>query len=187
MQISVISTWITSLYGSQHSSVVFSFKTRTIGPELKVSMDPRPHLLLCACKTARFVPEKLASVGPCADLLFLDAKQRLLGQNNNSLWVPAHICCFWMQNSDFWTRISSLNGSQTWPVILCMYNSVISTRITSRCGFHPSSVVLCVQNSDLKTKLHVSIGPRHHLSFCAFKTGWLEPEILVSMSPSPHL
>ena len=31
------------------------------------------------------------------------------------------------------------------------------------------------------------MGPRHHLSFCAWKTASLAHELLVSMSPSPHL
>ena len=32
-----------------------------------------------------------------------------------------------------------------------------------------------------------SLSPRHDLSFCACKTAWLAPELLVSMCPSPHL
>ena len=31
------------------------------------------------------------------------------------------------------------------------------------------------------------MGPRHYLSFCASKTTWLAPELLVFMAPSPHL
>ena len=31
------------------------------------------------------------------------------------------------------------------------------------------------------------MGPRHNLTFCACKTAWLAPELLVSMCPSPHL
>ena len=58
-----------------------------------------------------------------------------------------------MQNSDFWTRITSLYGSHTWPVILCIYNSMISTRITRLYGFQLSSVVLCIQNWDLMTAI----------------------------------
>ena len=45
MQNSVIST---SLYGSQPSPVVFAPKTATFGPELQVSMGPRPLLSFCA-------------------------------------------------------------------------------------------------------------------------------------------
>ena len=30
------------------------------------------------------------------------------------------------------------------------------------------------------------MGPRHDLSFCAFATAWLAPELLGSMGPSPH-
>ena len=35
---------ITSLQGSQPSFVAFACKTATLGPELQVSMGPRPHL-----------------------------------------------------------------------------------------------------------------------------------------------
>ena len=93
---------ITSLYGSQPSSVVFACKTATLGPELQVSMSPSPHLLisfafttasllpelivsmgprphlsLCACKTTRLTSELLVSMGPSSHLWFLHAKQRL--------------------------------------------------------------------------------------------------------------
>ena len=64
MQYSVISTRNTCLYGSQPLSVVFACITATFGPEYKFSMGTRPHLS------------------------FLHAKQRLLDQNNKSLWVP---------------------------------------------------------------------------------------------------
>ena len=68
MQNSVIGTWKTSLYGSQPSSVVFSCKTATFGPELQVSMGQ--DLTCC----------------------FVHAKQRHLHQNDKSIWVPALIC-----------------------------------------------------------------------------------------------
>ena len=140
-----------------------------------------------------------------------------------------------MQNSDFWTRKTSLYWSQTWPFVFYMYDSVISTRNTRLYGFQPSSVVLCIQNSDFwnritnllgsqtlpviqcrqysvictritclygsqplsvifacKTatfgaELQDFMGPRHDLSFCAYKTAWLASELLVSMSPISHV
>ena len=58
-----------------------------------------------------------------------------------------------MHNSDFWTRITSLYGSQTWNVLLCMQSSVISARITSLYVSQTSSAVLCNQNSDLRTRI----------------------------------
>ena len=64
------STWITSLYLSQPSSVVFACKTAHFGPEFQVSMGPTPHLR------------------------FLHAKQRVLAQNYKSLWVPDMTCRF---------------------------------------------------------------------------------------------
>ena len=119
--------------------------------------------------------------------------------------------CFCMQNSDFWTRITSLYGSQTSPVVLSTYNSVLSTRIKRLHFFQPSPVVLCMQNSDFRTRIRgpcrcktppvvfacktatsgpewqVSMGPRHDLSFCACTTTCLAAELLVSMVPSLHL
>ena len=44
---------------------------------------------------------------------------------------------FCIQKSDFSTRIASLYGSQTSPVILWMQNSAINTRITSLNGSQP--------------------------------------------------
>ena len=110
MQIIEICTWITRLYGSQHSSVVFACKTARFALELQVSVGPRPHLSFCACKTACLASELLVSMGPSPHLWFLDAKQ----------WL--------------WTRITSLYGYQTSPVILCLQNHVISTKITTPCG-----------------------------------------------------
>ena len=43
MQNTVISIRTTSLYMSQPSPVVFGCKTADFGPELQVSMGPRPH------------------------------------------------------------------------------------------------------------------------------------------------
>ena len=97
--------------------MVFACKTATFGAELKVSVGPRPHLSFCACKTAWW---DLGSIGPSPHLCFLHAKQRLLEQNYKSLWVPALICGSCMQNSEFWTRITILYGSQTSPFVLYM-------------------------------------------------------------------
>ena len=70
MQNNVISIRITSLFGSQASSVVFASKTVTFAPELQVSLGPITHLW------------------------FLHAKQRLLEQNYKSLRVPDFTCRF---------------------------------------------------------------------------------------------
>ena len=57
MQNNVISIRITSLYGSQPSSVVFACITAAFGSELQVSMRPRLRLLICERKTAFLDPE----------------------------------------------------------------------------------------------------------------------------------
>ena len=139
MQNSNFSTWITSLYGSQPSSEVFACKPAAFGQKLHVSMCPSTHPWFSAYKTACLASELLVSMNP-----------------SPHLW-------FCMQNSDFWTRITNLYGSQTSLVVLCMQYSVISTRITCLYGSQPSSVVF------------------------ACKTAWLASESLVSMGPSPHV
>ena len=57
MQNNVISIRITSLHGSQRSSVAFAYKTATFGSELQVSLDPRLRMLICECKTGWLDPE----------------------------------------------------------------------------------------------------------------------------------
>ena len=76
-----ISIRITRLYESHPSSEVFGYKTATFGPELQVSMDPRPHLRLFTFKTAPLAPDLQVSMGPSPHLCFFQAKQRLLDQN----------------------------------------------------------------------------------------------------------
>ena len=43
------------------------------------------------------------------------------------------------------------------------------------------------KTATLEPELQVSMGPSPHLLFCAFKTAPLASEILVSIDPSTHL
>ena len=115
-----------------------------------------------------------------------------------------------MPNSDFRTRITSLYGSQTSPIIFLIKSGDFRTRIASLYGSQPSSVVFACKPRllDLNYKslwvpdltygfVHVknvlaaesldSTGPKPQLSFCACKATRLASELLVSMGPSPHL
>ena len=127
------------------------------------------------------------SMGPSPHLWFFQAKQRLLYQNCKSLCVPALICGFCIQNSAFSTRNTSLHGSQTSPVVLCMQYRVISPRITSLLGSQTSPMVFGIQNSDFSTRIASLYGSQPSSAVFAFKTATLQPELLVSMGPSPHL
>ena len=110
-------------------------------------MGSTPHLSFCGCKTTWLASELLVSMGPSPLLRLLHAKQRLLDPIYKSLWVPALICGFCMQNSDFWISITNLYGSQTSPVYLWMENSVLRSRMTIVYWSLPSSVVFCIQNN----------------------------------------
>ena len=85
------------------------------------------------------------------------------------------------------TRINSLYGSQTSPVVLCMQNKVISLRNTILHRSLPSSAVFACQTAALGPEFQVSMGPTPHLWFFVFKAATLAPELQVSMGPSPHL
>ena len=108
----------------------WAFTTATLWPEWLVSMGPRLHLSFSACKTLWLATELLVSIGPSPHLLFLQAKQGLLEQNYKSLRVPALLCGFCMQNSDFRIRNTSLYGSQTSPADLWMQDSVLRSRMS---------------------------------------------------------
>ena len=78
-----------------------------------------------------------------------------------------------MQYSVISARITSLHGTQTSPVVLCIQNNVISGRITSLYGSQASSVVFALKTAHLVSELEVSMGPSPHLWFCAFTTATL--------------
>ena len=68
-----------------------------------------------------------------------------------------------------------------------MQNSVLSIRITSLHESQPSCVFFACKTATFGPEKQISMGPRHHLSFCACNTAWLAPELLVSMGPNPYL
>ena len=103
---------------SQHLICAFcAFKTATLASEVLVSMGPITHLWSFACKIATFGSELQVCISPRLRLYgFVNAKQRAIV-----------------------SRITSLHGSQTSPVLLCMLNSVIRSRMTS-CLWVPSII-----------------------------------------------
>ena len=163
----VLSIRITSLYGSQPSSVAFACKTATSEPEKKVSIGPRYDLSFSACTTAYLASELLVSMGASLHLWFLHKKQQLLDHNYKSLCELDLTCRFVHANSVISTRNTSLYRFQPhmWfcafkratfrPNCLCLWvpdltcdllhaNSVTSIRITSLYGSPPLSVLLCM-------------------------------------------
>ena len=61
----------------------FACKTATFGPELQVSMGPRPHLWFFEFKTATLPPELQVSMAPRPHLwFFVHEKHRDLHKNH---------------------------------------------------------------------------------------------------------
>ena len=176
MQNSDFWTRLTSLYGSQTWPVILCIYHRAISTRITRLYGSQPSSVVFACKTATFGPEYKSLRVPDLTCRFVYAKQRDLHKNKKTIWVPAFICgfcmqtsdfrtritslwrridptcSFWMQNSDFWTRITNFYGSQTSPVVLCMQYSVISTRITCRYGSQPLSVVFAFKTATFGTE-----------------------------------
>ena len=154
IQNSAISIRNTSLYGSLPSYAVFACETATLGPELQVSMGPRPHLWCFVLKSSDF-STRIASLYGFQPIIcrFLHAKQRLI-----------------------WIRITSLYGSQTAPLVLCMQNKVISISLY---GSQPSFVAFAFKTATLVPELQVSIGSSPHLCFFAIKTAPLSTRITI--------
>ena len=149
MQISDFNTRMASLYGFQLSSVVLFMQNSYFKTNLYWS---QPSTFVFACKTATFGAAYKSLWVPDITCRFVYAKQRDEHLNYLSLCVPALICGFCMQNSAFWTRITSLHGSQSSPVIFCMKNSVPSIRITSLHGSQALCVVYGCKTATLERK-----------------------------------
>ena len=181
-----------------------------IDSELLVSIGSSPHLLLLAANQRHLNQNNKSRWVPDITCRFVHAIQRDEHQNYLSLWVPTLICGFCMQNSAFWTRLTSLYGSQTWPVVLCMYNSVLSIRIhVSMCPSphlwflhakqgHLDQTHWSVRVPDLTCRFVHAIQRNYHQNYCiygshplsvvfAFITATFGAELQVSMGPRPHL
>ena len=129
---------ITSLYGSQTSPVVLCIQNSVLRTRIAcLYCSQISPVILCMQNIV--IRTRITGLYGSQTLTcrFAHAQQRdfaqesqicVIGTCPRHLWVPALICGFCMQNSDFWARITSLYGSQTSPVVLYMQNSVISTR-----------------------------------------------------------
>ena len=147
MQNIVISTRNTSLYGSQTSPVVVCMKNSLF----RIRMT----------SPLRFQP---TSVVLC--LQYIDFRTRhtsLYASQTSSVVFSTH-------NSVLSSRIKRLYWFQPSSVALFMQNSVISTWITSLYGSQHSSVVFACKTTPFGPESQVSMCPRHHQSFCAWRT-----------------
>ena len=99
MENSNFSTWITSLYVSQPSSVVFECKTAHFGPEFQVSMGSSPHLRFLQTKQRVLVQNYKSLWVPDLTCPFVQSKRPDLHQNIKSILVPAHFSGFCLQTA----------------------------------------------------------------------------------------
>ena len=154
MQNSDFCTRITYLYGSLTSPVVLCMQNSVLTTRISSSLWV-PDLIygFGANKTACLALEYQVYIGSSPHLWFCACKTETYDQNYKSLSVPALICGFCKQNSDFMSRIISLHGSQTSPVDLCKQNCMLTSRIASLYGSQTSCVDLCMQNGDFCTRI----------------------------------
>ena len=213
MQNSDCMTRLTSLYGSQTSSVVVCTHNSVLSTTINrvYWFHPSP-VVLCmqnndfstwitslygsqpssvfffACETAPLGLEIQVSVGPRPHLWFLHAKQRHVDQNNKSLWATDMTCRFVHAKQ----RDLHQNDMFIWvPALICfilfMQNSDFMTRLTSLYASQTSSVVLSTHNSVLSTRINRAYWFQPSSVVFACKTAHIGQEFHVSMGPRPHL
>ena len=142
LQNGVISIRITSLYGSQRSSVVFISKTAHYGQEILVSLGPRPYLSFCSCKTAWFAPEWQVCMGSSPHLWFCACKTATLGPD-------VQICMGRRSHLWFWALIKA-----------CLVQEQ-----KGHIGFRPHLWFCARKTVTLGLELQISVGPRPHMWF----------------------
>ena len=186
-------------------------QTASLGPELLVSMGSSPHLLFCALKTATLEPKLHVSMGPGLHLWFCACKTECLASEILVPMVPVLICGFCMQKNDFRTRITSLYGSQTWPVDLCIQKAWLAPESLVSKGPSPNLWFLHAKQRLLDQNykflwvhgitcrfVHAKQRDLHQNDksiwvpglICVFfssKTAPLRPDLQVCMGPRPHL
>ena len=176
MQNSLISTRITSLYGSPPSSVDVDYKTATFGPPYKSLWVPDLTCRLCIqnsdlrTKIAPLYGSQSSPVNFCiqnsmpsiriislyrsqtSSVVFAFKTARLAPELLVSMVPRPHL---WMLTAKqrLLDHHTSLYGYQSSPVVLCMQNSDFRTRHTSPYGSLNSSVVLITNNSVLSTRI----------------------------------
>ena len=92
-----------------------------------------------------------------------------------------------MQNSLIWTWNTSLHRSQPLSVIFRCKIATFGPELQVSMGPRHHLSLCAFKTAWCGTKLHVSMCPRHPLSFCAFKTARFATELQVSVGPRPHL
>ena len=83
---------ITSLYWSLTTPLILCLQNSLISFRITSLCGSHTSPVVFACNTAWLTSELLVSMGPCSHLWFLHARQRILDQKYQSLWVP-HLTC----------------------------------------------------------------------------------------------
>ena len=160
----------------------FAFKTGPFGSRItRLYGSHTSPMSFCCMRNSDWLAPEILSFNGSQHLTcrFVHSKQRLYDQNQKSLWVPVHTFCGFVhaKQLDFRTRITSLYGSQTAPLVLCIQNKVISIRITSLYGSQTSSMVFAGKTATFVSELQVSMGPRHRLLICGCETAQIASRI----------
>ena len=110
---------ISSLYGSQTSTMVFPFKTAWLAPELLVFMCPRPHLSFCTSKknVINIVITSLYGSQP-SSVVFAGKTATFGSELKVSMGPRHHLGFFCRKNNVNCIRITFLYGSQSSPIVL---------------------------------------------------------------------
>ena len=98
-----------------------------------------------------------------------------------------HLCFFCIQNSDFSTRIASLNESQPLSAVFACKTATFGSELQVSMGPRLRLLIFACQTACSEPEWQLSNGPILHLWFYAFKTATFASELLLSMGPTLHL
>ena len=164
MQNSAFWARITSLYGSQTSPIVLCMQNSVICSRMTNQYGFQiSSVVLSTHNSVLSTRKKKTILVPALTCGFVHAKKATLGLELQVSLGPRLHLWFLHANNVFWTRMTSLYGSKTWPVVLCMYNIVPSIRITTLYWSQPSSVVFACKTATFGPELQVSMVTRPHL------------------------
>ena len=153
--------------------MVFALKTAPLAPELKVSMGPSPHLWFCTVTTATLWPELIVSMSLIPYMSFFAFMTAPLAPDLQVSMGPSpHLWFCAFTTATLWPELIVSIGPRLH--VFCIRNSVISTRITSLHGFQTSPVVFACKTATLGPELQVSMGLSPHLWFVHAKQRLLD-------------
>ena len=165
LQNSDFRTRLTSLYGSQNSSVVLSTHNSVLSTRIKRLCWFQPSRVVLCMQITDFSTWITSLYWSQPSSVVFACKTASFGPAYKSLWAPDLTCRFVHTNSVISTRNTTFSGFQPSSVVLCIPNSALMTKIGSLYESQPSCVVFGCKRATFGLELQGSFVQKPHLLF----------------------